>query len=186
MKGFLIIVSVLSSLLTNLEQKTMQSDFTLTISEDVSAPMHYNGSITMCGDRFLLTVFDLRAAYDGHTLYMYAQETDELTLSTPTAEELLETNPFLYAKAVAAESHVTERKAEDGRTTTITLTPKDASAGITRVTIRVRTSDGPPLQIELKEGKRVSTLRLTNPGYITTPVDYTLRPAEGTYVNDLR
>lgn len=186
MKGFLIIVSVLSSLLANLEQKTMQSDFTLSVSEEVNAPMNYNGSITMCGDRFRLRLFDIQAAYDGHTLYMYAEETDELTLSTPTADELLEANPFLYAKALAAKCNVTERAADDGRTTLVTLTPKDASQGITRVTIRVRTADGLPLQIELKEGKRVSTLRLTNPVYLTTETEYILRPSSGTYVNDLR
>ena len=172
--------------MANLEQKTVQSDFTLSVSEEVNSPINYSGSITMCGDRFRLQIFDLRAAYDGHTLYMYAEETDELTLSTPTPEELLEANPFLYARKFATESNVTERTAEDGRTTLVTLTPKDASGGVTRVTIRVRTSDGLPLQIEMKEGKRVSTLRLTNPTYITTPVDFTLHPGETTFVNDLR
>ena len=186
MKLLLTILTVLGSLLTNLEQKTVHSDFTLTVSEEVNAPMHYNGTVTMCGDRFRLTLFGLEAAYDGQTLYVYSEETDELTLSRPTAEELLETNPFRYARYMADRCHATERTAEDGRTTLVTLTPRDAADGITRITLRVRTSDGLPLQMELKEGKRVSTLRLTNPAYVTTTVDYTLQPAENTFVNDLR
>lgn len=186
MKLLLILFSVLGTLLTDLEQKTLQSDFTLSVSEEVNAPLHYTGTITMCGDRFRLSLFDLQAAYDGHTLYMYAAETDELTLSTPTAAELLEANPFLYAKSLADQCNATERTAEDGRTTLITLPPKDAANGITRVTLRVRTSDGLPLQIDIKEGKRLSTLRLTNPACITTPVDYTIRPEAKTFVNDLR
>lgn len=186
MKLLLILFTVLNTLLLDMEQKTLQSDFTLTVSEEVNSPLNYAGTITMCGERFRLTLFGLQAAYDGHTLYMYSEETDELTLSHPTAEELLEANPFLYAQSIAGQSNVTERTAEDGRTTLVTLTPKEAGKGITRVTLRVRSSDGAPLQVEIKEGKRVSTLRLTNPAYVTTPVDYTLKPEEGTFVNDLR
>ena len=109
MKTMLMILTVLSSFLTNLETKTLQSDFTVTVAEEVNAPMNYPGTITMSGNCFRLSMFSVDAAYDGKTMYMYSGDTDELTLSNPTDQELVETNPLLYAKALVPVCNVTER-----------------------------------------------------------------------------
>ena len=191
MKLLLIILTVLSSFLTNLETRTLQSDFTITVSEEVNAPMNYPGSLTMCGQSFLLKMFNLEAAYDGKTLYMYSPEIDELTLSNPTEQELVEANPFLYAKALVGVCNVVERPSSDGKQTIVTLTPKDRSIGIDRFTLRVRNEDLLPLSIEIKEGKKTSILKLKEPkfevqGDKVQVTKYTILPGTNTYVNDLR
>lgn len=180
----LVILTILSSFLTNLENKTLQSDFTVTVSEEVNAPMNYPGAIVMSGDKFRLDMFNLEAAYDGKTMYMYSAETDELTLSNPTEQELVETNPLLYAKALVPVCNVTERTSNEQ--TIITLTPKDQSIGINRFTLRVRTADLMPLSVEIKEGKKTSTLKMKNPKFITSKQDFVLTPEKDTYVNDMR
>ena len=186
MKLLLIIVTVLSSFLTNMETKTLQSDFTVTVSEEVNAPMNYPGAITMCGDKFLLTMFGIEAAYDGKTMYMYSGDTDELTLTNPTEQELLETNPFLYAKALVNVCNITERASSDGKQTIVTLTPKDQSIGINRFVLRVRTADLMPLEVEIKEGKKTSTLKMKEPKFVSTQPLWEIKAAKGTYVNDMR
>lgn len=182
----LTILTILSSFLSNLETKTLQSDFTVTVAEEVNAPMNYPGSITMSGNRFRLTMFGLDAAYDGKTMYMYSGDTDELTLSNPSEQELTETNPLLYAKALVPVCNVTERTTSDGAQTIVTLTPKDQSIGINRFVLRVRNNDLMPLSVEVKEGKKTSTLKMTNPKYIPTKPVYKITPDKDTYVNDLR
>lgn len=187
MQILLTILTILSSFLTNLETKTLQSDFTVTVAEEVNAPMNYPGKITMQGNKFLLTMFGLEAAYDGKTMYMYSAETDELTLSNPTEQELLETNPFLYAKALVGVCNMTERASSDGAQTIVTLTPKDQSIGINRFTLRVRNNDLMPLSIEIKEGKKISTLKMKEPKFISPVKDYIIEaPSFDTYVNDMR
>ena len=99
MKMLSIILTVLSSFLANMETKTLQSAFTVTVAEEVNAPMNFPGEIIMQGSNFRLEMMDIEAAYDGKTMYMYSGETDELTLSNPTEQELLEANPVLYSKA---------------------------------------------------------------------------------------
>ena len=182
----LTILAILTAFLSNLETKTMQSDFTVTVAEEVNAPMNYPGTITMHGNHFALTMFGIKAAYDGKTLYMYAGDTDELTLSCPTEQELVETNPFLYAKALVNVCNITERSVSDGTQTLITLTPKDQSTGINRFTLRVRNADLMPLQAEIKEGKKISTLKLKDPKFITSTQVYEIKPDKDTYVNDMR
>ena len=184
MKWMCIILTVLSTFLSNLETKTLQSDFTVTISEEVNAPMNYPGSIVMCGNKFRLEMFALEAAYDGKTLYMYSGETDELTLSNPSEQELVETNPLLYAKALVPVCNVTER--ENGERTIVTLTPKDQSIGINRFVLQIRTADLIPLSVEIKEGKKSSTLRFKNPQFVTTKQEYKIIPDKNTYINDMR
>ena len=178
----------------------MQSDFTVTVAEEINAPMNYPGSLTMHGELFKITMFGIDAAYDGKTLYMYSAETDELTLSNPLEQELIETNPFLFARAMMDVCNVTEHTTADGMQTIITLTPKDperlpdgtgraasAEKGITKFVLRVRNTDLLPLQVEIKEGKKLTTLKLKDPKYVAPIEDYTIEATDfETFVNDLR
>lgn len=186
MSNLLIILTILSSFLTNLEEKTLQSGFIVTVAEEVNAPINFHGDLTMHGQCFKLEMMDIEAAYDGKTMYMYSGQTDELTLSNPTDQELLEANPFLYAKALIPVCNITERASADGKETIVTLTPKDQSIGINRFTLRVRNSDLMPLSAEIKEGKKTSTLKMKEPKFITTTNEYVLKPGKDTYVNDMR
>ena len=174
--------------MANLEQKTLQSAFTVTVAEEVNAPMNYPGEIIMQGNKFRLEMMDIEAAYDGKTMYMYSGQTDELTLSNPTDQELLEANPFLYAKALVPVCNVTERTTQDGQQTIVTLTPKDQSIGINRFVLKVRNSDLMPLSVEIKEGKKTSTLKMKDPKFVAATPEYIfiLKPSKNTYVNDMR
>ena len=186
MKLLLIILSVLTSFLTNLENKTLRSDFTVTIAEEVNTPMNYPGKITMHGRCFQISMFNIDAAFDGKTMYMYSADTDELTLTNPTEQELVETNPFLYARALVDVCNTTERATNDGKETIITLTPKDQSAGINRFTLRVRNSDLVPLSAEIKEGKKTSTLKMKEPKFVGEQPKWEVIPDKNTYINDMR
>ena len=186
MKGLLIIVSVLTSFLTNLETKTLQSDFVVTVSEEVNAPMNFPGSLTMHGTLFRLEMFNIQAAYDGKTMYMYSPDTDELTLTNPTEAELVEANPLLYAKALIPACNVVEKASSDGQQTTVTLTPKDQSIGINRFVLIVRNSDQMPLQAEIKEGKKISKLTFKEPKFVNEKQKYEIIPEKDTFINDMR
>ena len=186
MTTLLTILTILSSFLTNLETKTLHSAFTVTVSEEVASPMNYPGEIIMQGDKFRLEMMDIEAAYDGKTMYMYSGQTDELTLSNPTEQELLEANPFRYAKALVKVCNIVEKTSGDN--TLITLTPKDQSIGINRFVLKVRNEDLMPLSVELKEGKKVTTLKLKEPKFVASNPDYifVLKPSKNTFVNDMR
>lgn len=192
MKTLIILLTVLESLFTTLEQKTLQSDMTITISEQVTQPLTYTGTFVMRGDKFRLNMFDMEAAYDGNTLYIYNTGTDELVLSNPTEQELLEANPFRYAKALVKVCNITERASKDGKHTIITFTPKDKSSGVQRFVLRVKrelTKDNKeiltPVSVEMKEGNKTTTLQLTNPHYTTTATAFILNKPNA-FINDLR
>jgi hypothetical protein len=119
---------------------------------------------------------------------MYSAETDELTLSNPTEQELTEANPLLYAKALVPVCNITERTITNDQSpiTIITLTPKDQSIGINRFVLRVRNDDLMPLSVEIKEGKKISTLKLKEPKFTNDKIEYVIKADKDTYINDMR
>ena len=159
MKLLFVILTALASFLTGLETKTLRTDFTVTIAENATQPLNLTGTITVHGTQFLLSALDYEAAYDGKTLFLWQPEIEELTLSTPTEQELLETNPFLFAKALN----------EAGKKVDFVIDDKNL-----------------PVRAQMVDGKTMYTIIFRNPQYITMKVDYVIIPPEGAYINDLR
>ena len=184
MKLLFITLTVLQSLLATLEQKTLVSEVSISIAEQPSQPITYTGDLAIRGRLFRLSMFSMDAAYDGSTLYMYSEDTEELTLSTPTEEELMQTNPFLYAQALLPVCQYTEKVI--GEKTQVTLTPNKQSAGIEKFILRVATATLLPTTIEIYEvGGKLTTLRLNNASYKDETQSFTIQK-EGVFVNDLR
>lgn len=184
MKLLVIILTILQSLLATLEQKTLVSDFAISIAEQQAQPTTYTGDLAIHGKQFTISMFAIEAAYDGQTLYMYSDDTEELSLSTPTEEELLQTNPFLYAQALLPVCQYSEKTIGDK--TQITLTPADQTAGIKKFVLRVTTATLLPTNIEIHETEvQTTTLRLNNARYIDETPSFIINK-EGAFVNDLR
>ena len=146
----------------------------------------------MHGKQFALSMFNMEAAYDGNTLYMYSEDMEEITLTTPTEEELTQTNPFLYAQALMPVCQYAEKVIGDK--TQITLTPTSNSQSpiannqspIAKFILRVTTATLLPVSAEIHETEgNITTLRLTNPHYTDTAPAFVIEK-EGVYVNDLR
>ena len=192
MKLLLIILTVLQSLLAMLEQKTLVSDFTMTYTQSPIAnsqsPITYTGNLAMHGKQFTLSMFNMEAAYDGNTLYMYSEELEELSLSTPTEEELVQTNPFLYAQALLPVCQYAEKVVGDK--TQITLTPTspiaDSPSPIAKFVLRATTATLLPTTVEIhEEGGQVTTLRLNGARYTDETPSFVIEK-EGAFINDLR
>ena len=184
MKLLIITLTILQSLFSTLEQKTLQSDFSITITQEQTQPMTYAGTLAMRDEKFALEFIGIEAAYDGQTLYMYSEDTEELTLSTPTEEELVQTNPFLYARALLPLCEYAERVLGDK--TQITLTPRDQSLGINKFVLRLVTTTLLPVAAEIHESDgKVTTLRLNNPEYKNECPKFSIDKPEA-FINDLR
>jgi len=184
MKFLIITLTILQSLFSTLEQKTLQSDFSITITQEQTQPMTYAGTLAMRDQKFALEFFGIEAAYDGQTLYMYNEDAEELTLSTPTQEELIQTNPFLYVRALLPLCEYAEKAVGDK--TQITLTPRDQSLGIHKFVLRLVTATLLPLSAEIHEAdSKLTTLKLNHPEYKNECPSFTIEKPEA-FINDLR
>lgn len=171
----------------NIERNTLTSDCVLSVSSEQSQPFSFPGSLVLEGDKFCFSLMGIEAAYDGSTLYMYSEDTQELTLTAPTEEELMQINPLRFAKALAEVSRVEEKTASSGNKV-ITLYPNNFNAGIMRVTLTIDKEEKLPLSIEVKEADKVSRLMFTNPVFsfgLNSPIPFTIEKPDA-FLNDLR
>ena len=188
MKLRFITLTILQSLLATLEQKTLVSDFAISIAQQQAQPTTYTGDLAIHGKQFTISMFAIEAAYDGNTLYMYSDDTEELSLSTPTEEELVQTNPFLYAQALLPVCQYAEKVVGDK--TQITLTPTSPIANtqspIAKFVLRVTTATLLPTMVEIHETEGPLTiLRLNNARYTNETPSFVIEK-EGAFINALR
>ena len=181
-----IIISILTSFLSSLSSSTLTSDCVLSISSEQSHPFSYPGSVVLEGDKFLISMLNMEMAYDGRTLYIYSEDTEELTLTTPTEEELMQTNPLRFAKALVEVSRVEEKTLTTGNKV-VTLYPNDLSAGVVRVTLTLDKEGKLPISIEIKEADKTSRLTFIEPTLSSAPSAnrYQLDKPNA-FLNDLR
>lgn len=182
---FLLLLSILETLFSTLSQQVFQSDFVLSVTQELAQPRNMSGSVIMKGEQFSASMSGIEAAYDGKTLYMYQSDIDELTLSNPTAEELTEVNPLAFAQALVATANITEHDSRDGKSVYVTLTPKNQEAGIKRFVVKINREKLLPLSVEMHEGKQTTTLTFKNPQYTNITPSFVLEK-DGAYINDLR
>lgn len=194
----LILLTALSTLLSNLETKTLQSDISFTVQEQGQAALTSPGKVTMQGVCFMGSARGYEVAYDGSTFYFYDPDANELTLTRPTEDELMMTNPMLYARYLSRKGTVRETTNKDGTVTTVTITPDSPSEELSRITVKIK--DNKPLSVELKALKRTVSIRFKNPQYINSTIQQCAsaqqqlpsgkRPftisKDGSYINDLR
>lgn len=180
----LILLTALSTLLSNLETKTLQSDISFTVQEQGQAALTSPGKVTMQGVCFMGSARGYEVAYDGSTFYFYDPDANELTLTRPTEDELMMTNPMLYARYLSREGTVRETVNKDGTITTVTITPDSPSNELSRITVKIK--DDKPLSVELKALKRTVSIRFKNPQFTDSPTHRFTVTKKDAYINDLR
>lgn len=175
--------NTLDRFLQKMDTTTFRAQFTITIADNLSAPQSHAGRIAMRGKTFYVSVFNAEAAYDGKTLTVYSVESNELTISSPTQDELLDSNPILYARALKKSCKVTEKT--NANQTVITLAPHDQSKGIQRFILTLQTSTLLPVSLEVKEGAQYTKLNFRNTRFSSDKPHLTMK-RKGATIIDLR
>lgn len=178
--------AIVQQFLQKIDQQTLSASFSITLVEGTNQQTAGAGTLKMRGSRFLLDMLGTEAAYDGKTLYVYQEDLDELTLSTPEAEELLDVNPVLFAKALMKAATIRFSAAQkDDKHYYIDFVPTQKDAGIQRFVLKLRKKDLAPVEVQVKEGKQTTRVRFTDAAFGSDQPSFRLQK-KGAYVNDMR
>lgn len=174
-----------------LEHETLVSRFSATITDSKGLnPMTQNGFAEIRGEVFHVRIWDMELAFDGVTLASYNGDTNELTLSAPTEEELQQGNPLLYAKAMLELYNARFASQQPQGITIIELIPKLTSSQIQGITIQLGKTDLLPQRISLRETNTHTNIIFQDqqwselPPVTTIPTDNSDK--EPPFINDLR
>lgn len=120
------------------------------------------GSITVAGNRFVINSPQLSTWYDGKTQWTYSPSAGEVNITTPTAAELQQVNPFAVIAAFRRD-YVASGGASKGNQAVITLTPKSGRAQIKSVVLTLDTRTLFPTSIKVTDrSKRVTTILVSS------------------------
>lgn len=178
--------AVLLDFLSKVETHTLTSNFTITVQETANQPISYTGKMQMRGDKFRLNMLGNEGAYDGKTYYLFSEETNELTLSTPTHAELLDINPVLFARQLQRLSTVRFNASnKDNKRYLIDLVPNNQEAGIKKFSIKLRKGSLIPEEIIVNESGTTTTIRFSEATFDNTIPSFVISKP-GAFINDLR
>ncbi len=184
---------MLEGMIERFEKSAVQADFVLSVHEPSNEmPYAQKGTFLMRDDAFRLESEGLVMCYDGHTQYVYMEDAEEISLSEPQDEELLQVNPVLMAKAMLASCDVRLRPTSAEQTECeIDFLPKEKGTELEMLVVKLRKVDNMLLQVVMISDEGVLTqLNLTNHKLDVEAQDADFVISEADYpnaiLNDLR
>lgn len=98
-----------------------------------------NGSITVAGNKFVINTPQLSTWFDGKTQWSYSPQANEVNITTPSADELQQINPFAIISGFRTDFNAKTLKSAKG-TYKLQLTPKKANQSIKNVELTLNSS----------------------------------------------
>lgn len=96
----------------------------------------YPGSMVVSGNKYSFTAGNYMVWFDGKTMWTYLKNSREVTITEPTEEELLQSNPFEILAHSNTHYNIKRLTDRSDGLTRVSLTPKGTNdAGITRATV---------------------------------------------------
>lgn len=93
--------SMLDKAVASFDSKSgMAADFVITLENlRDSKKESFNGNLMLKGEMFKLNVNKVETYFDGTTQYVYMQDVNEVTISSPSKEDMKDINPLLLMKS---------------------------------------------------------------------------------------
>lgn len=175
--------SLMEAMARKMSAPSVQAQFTVTAEGS-----DMQGHITISGARFTLDSPNIKVWYNGTDQWAYLPSSGEVSLTTPTAEELMSTNPFAILRNYESAYRV-RRISDKGSRKRVELTPKTPGE-ISRVRITVGADSWPAAaEVTFDDGRTVSlNVDHIQAGAAVPVSTFTFNPTRfpGTEVIDLR
>ena len=183
---------LLSDLLTSIKSTAVKTDFKLTMTLKGNPSQTVNGTFTLKGNKFALDMSQLKVYFNGMTQWSYMAQNNEVSISSPSAKELSETNPMAILVSYHSKSNInfsTETKSTNNHCIEMTPNTKDKDISKIMVQVNKTSNDLSSIKIIYKNGN-LNNLVLSNfkKGVPVSDDFFEFKKSKfkGVIVNDLR
>ncbi len=184
--------TLINNLLNNIKSTPFRTEFTLSINQKNELPSQaMSGTFTMKGKKFYIESEIIKVWFDGKTQWGLNTQSNEVSISEPTEQELTETNPLTVIAAYKTKCNIRLSKIKSNKFDIIELIPKVKNNDFTKIEVRIERSTGNPNSISIFEKSgNTSVLVLSNFKKGVTVTDsyfvFDKSKFKGITVNDLR
>ena len=182
---------VTDKLLQKLNSTALRTDYNIAITQPETLSQNYSGQITMKGQSFNLRMGTVQAFYNGKTMWVMDSDLDEINITSPTAEELTESNPLLLINSIRQQCrlHFTDNF-NDKALWSVDFYPNNKKSEILKYTVQFRRSDLIPTKIIISEiHSKLTTIILSAQQYgvdTTGEFELNVKNYPEATINDMR
>jgi outer membrane lipoprotein-sorting protein len=108
------------------------------------------GSLICVKDKFYVTAGGMSTWYNGKTMWSYNSKTSETTITTPTASELTEVNPFTFVSVASTQYKATMAKTQPSGSYALVLTPKSKKDAASTAVLTLNSKTLVPQKLVMK------------------------------------
>lgn len=157
--------ALIEQMIAKLDKQAIDAKFVVGLQADrISDPDIYRGDILMKGSSFHLSMQGLQVFYDGTTQWAYQENSNEVSITTPTSEDLAGINPLAIIKQFKKRCNIEfydKEKKEDSYI--IVFYPKEEKSEINKLLVTINKKDMLPTKIVLEASQgNVTTLVLSS------------------------
>ena len=139
-----------------------------------------SGEITIDGNRFYLTTPEMATWFDGKTQWTYNAAAEEVSMTEPTRQEILEVNPLAIISNVSDHYRIKSSGTDTTGKQIFRLTPIDNNTDITEATVYIEPKTSFPAEITVRtRDNSIMTIRFTETSVGTklSPDKFRYKPA---------
>ena len=183
---------LINNLLNSLKSSPFRTEFSLSINQkNAVTSQSMAGKFVMNGKKFHIDSDVVKVWYDGKTQWGLNSEAKEVSITEPTDQELIETNPLTILAAYKSKCNTKFSKTKSTRYDIVELIPKVKNNDFTLIEVRIDKATKNPYSVAVTEKNgTVSLLTLTNyqKGVKVNDSDFVFDKAKfkGVTMNDLR
>lgn len=187
--------TALDNMMKMLQSNTIQTNFILKVQEGEGAKANIQtikGIYLNSGNKFSFVTGEMKVYFDGKTQWAYAPSINEVSITSPSAKEISETNPLALIRLYRDKTTIS--KSEFNKTTgnfLIHLRPLDTKIDIKSIELIINKATNNPQSILIinKNGVKNSIhFSQFKKGVKTTNNDFIFNPSiyKDIEINDLR
>lgn len=156
--------TIINEISSSLNTTTIKTDFELIISDKNQLNSQSNqGSFTMKAQKFVLEMTDAKVWFDGKTQWAYMPQTNEVSITEPTEDELSSINPMAILYGYAAKSDLNFSKLKSTENYIIDMTPRSTKDDFSKIEVQISKNSKQLKSIKMSDKNGSTTLlKLTN------------------------
>ena len=127
--------------------KSVESNYTIVYTEGTKK-RSATGGIIMQKNKYVNLIEGNKTWFNGKTMWTYVKENEEVTVTEPSAGDMLSNNPYFFIKSYSHEYNAS-LQGSAGRTYDVRLTPKKANEDVKYVILRLQKDSYQPVSLSI-------------------------------------
>lgn len=150
--------ALINDLIKTINTKGIQSDFSLKVSDDNLVNLQeFTGRMVMHTNKFFLETDILDLWYNGTTQWVLMKAMNEVTITSPSEDELSETNPMWLILNNKSKYNIRFSQQKNQQNHMIELVPQSQHAGFSKLNVQINKANKTLQSVQIQEGNGTTT-----------------------------